>query len=85
MAVICGLANPNAPQVGAALRSSYNSQYTHHTTPSGFVEDTYMIPNDCVGMVIGKGGQQIQLFQQQSGARIQVTARACLPCPRAPA
>ena len=79
VAVICGLANPNAPQVGAALRSSYNSQYTHHTTPSGFVEDTYMIPNDCVGMVIGKGGQQIQMFQQQSGARIQVNtaARAC--------
>ena len=28
------------------------------------------------GVIIGKGGQQIQMFQQQSGARIQVTTAA---------
>ena len=43
------------------------------------VKETVMIPNDCVGIVIGKGGAQIQLLQQQSGARIQMQKDADAP------
>ena len=31
-----------------------------------------IIPNDCVGLVIGRGGDVIKMLQAQSGARIQV-------------
>eukprot|EP00362_Geleiidae_sp_MMETSP1317_P000609 CAMPEP_0201284866 /NCGR_PEP_ID=MMETSP1317-20130820/87472_1 /ASSEMBLY_ACC=CAM_ASM_000770 /TAXON_ID=187299 /ORGANISM="Undescribed Undescribed, Strain Undescribed" /LENGTH=81 /DNA_ID=CAMNT_0047606833 /DNA_START=192 /DNA_END=437 /DNA_ORIENTATION=+ len=36
--------------------------------------DAYLIPvpNDCVGLVIGKGGDMIKRLQSESGARIQV-------------
>lgn len=36
------------------------------------VVETLMVPNDKVGLVIGKGGATIRELQQRSGARIQV-------------
>lgn len=48
------------------------------TTPYGPPsQDAYIIPvpNDCVGLVIGKGGETIKMLQVQSGARkVQVAA-----------
>lgn len=48
------------------------------TTPYGPPsQDAYIIPvpNDCVGLVIGKGGDTIKMLQVQSGARkVQVAA-----------
>jgi len=28
------------------------------------------VPNDCVGLIIGKGGETIRQLQQESGAKI---------------
>ena len=42
------------------------------TTPYGPPsEDAYIIPvpKDCVGLVIGKGGETIKMLQDRSGAR----------------
>lgn len=42
------------------------------TTPYGPPsEDAYIIPvpKDCVGLVIGKGGETIKMLQERSGAR----------------
>lgn len=33
------------------------------------------VPNDCVGLVIGKGGETIRLLQADSGAKIQVAKK----------
>lgn len=33
------------------------------------------MPNDCVGLIIGKGGETIRLLQNESGARIQVAKK----------
>ena len=33
------------------------------------------VPNDCVGLVIGKGGETIRTLQQESGAKIQVAKK----------
>ena len=47
---------------------------TPYGPPGG---DAYIIPvpNDCVGLVIGKGGETIKMLQVQSGARkVQVAA-----------
>lgn len=33
------------------------------------------IPNDCVGLVIGRGGETIRNLQQESGAKIQVAKK----------
>lgn len=35
------------------------------------------VPNDKVGLIIGKGGETIKSMQTRSGARIQVSS-ACL-------
>ncbi|GJU16468.1 K homology domain-containing protein [Tanacetum coccineum] len=40
---------------------------------SGFGEQTHIqVPNEKVGVIIGKGGETIKYLQSQSGARIQV-------------
>ncbi len=33
------------------------------------------VPNDCVGLIIGKGGETIRNLQIQSGAKIQVAKK----------
>jgi far upstream element-binding protein len=33
------------------------------------------VPNDCVGLIIGKGGETIRNLQLQSGAKIQVAKK----------
>lgn len=33
------------------------------------------VPNDCVGLIIGKGGETIRMLQQQTGAKIQVAKK----------
>lgn len=33
------------------------------------------VPNDCVGLIIGKGGETIRNLQMQSGAKIQVAKK----------
>ena len=33
------------------------------------------MPNDCVGLIIGKGGETIRQLQQESGAKIQVAKK----------
>jgi far upstream element-binding protein len=33
------------------------------------------VPNDCVGLIIGKGGETIRQLQQESGAKIQVARK----------
>ncbi|KAG9295239.1 hypothetical protein G9A89_000062 [Geosiphon pyriformis] len=33
---------------------------------------TIQVPNDTVGLIIGKGGETVRLLQQQSGAKIQI-------------
>jgi len=35
----------------------------------------YAIPNDCVGLLIGKGGETIRNLQVQSGAKVQVARK----------
>ncbi len=48
------------------------------TTPYGPpAQDAYIleVPNDCVGLVIGKGGETIKKLQDESGAKkVQVAA-----------
>jgi len=33
------------------------------------------VPNECVGLIIGKGGETIRQLQQDSGAKIQVAKK----------
>jgi far upstream element-binding protein len=33
------------------------------------------VPNECVGLIIGKGGETIRQLQQQTGAKIQVAKK----------
>jgi len=33
------------------------------------------VPNDCVGLIIGKGGETIRMLQQTTGAKIQVAKK----------
>ena len=33
------------------------------------------VPNECIGLIIGKGGETIRLLQQKSGAKIQVAKK----------
>ena len=33
------------------------------------------MPNECVGLIIGKGGETIRQLQQESGAKIQVAKK----------
>ena len=33
------------------------------------------VPNECVGLIIGKGGETIRQLQQESGAKIQVAKK----------
>lgn len=33
------------------------------------------VPNECVGLIIGKGGEIIRQLQQESGAKIQVAKK----------
>lgn len=42
-------------------------------TPVGEVVETMLVPNTCVGLVIGKGGDTIRDLQIRSGALIKVT------------
>jgi far upstream element-binding protein len=51
-----------------------DSMMTPYGPPSPYA---YIIPvpNDCVGLVIGKGGETIRLLQQESGAKIQVAKK----------
>lgn len=39
--------------------------------------DAYIIPvpNECVGLIIGKGGEEIRRLQQKCSARIQVAKK----------
>ncbi|KAK9763949.1 hypothetical protein K7432_008951 [Basidiobolus ranarum] len=37
-----------------------------------FENVTIQVPNDIVGLLIGKGGETIKMLQQQSGAKIQI-------------
>lgn len=57
--------------------SRFGGQNTGAPTTDAFsryssVVETLMVPNDKVGLVIGKGGATIRELQQRSGARIQV-------------
>ena len=51
-----------------------DSMMTPYGPPSPYA---YIIPvpNDCVGLVIGKGGETIRLLQADSGAKIQVAKK----------
>jgi far upstream element-binding protein len=51
-----------------------DSMMTPYGPPSPYA---YIIPvpNDCVGLVIGKGGETIRNLQQESGAKIQVAKK----------
>eukprot|EP01052_Picozoa_sp_SAG31_P024869 SAG31_NODE_2144_length_6341_cov_59.535085_5_plen_496_part_00 len=50
-----------------------------HLAPPGSIEKVIVIPNDAVGMVIGKSGATIQQLQMQSGTRIQLQKDAETP------
>lgn len=41
-------------------------------SPSAYI---IPVPNDCVGLIIGKGGETIRQLQQESGAKIQVAKK----------
>jgi far upstream element-binding protein len=51
-----------------------DSMMTPYGPPSPYA---YIIPvpNDCVGLIIGKGGDTIRQLQMESGAKIQVAKR----------
>jgi len=59
-----GLARFGGQNSGAPANDAF-SRYSS-------VVETLMVPNDKVGLVIGKGGATIRELQQRSGARIQV-------------
>ncbi|CAG8726927.1 14424_t:CDS:10, partial [Acaulospora morrowiae] len=63
--------------------SNYGGGGGHYGPPSGHYggppggkssQDgiTIQVPNDSVGLIIGKGGETVRALQQQSGARIQI-------------
>jgi predicted PilT family ATPase len=52
--------------------------HDHLLTPYGPPTPNAMVitvPNDCVGLIIGKGGDTIRQLQQKSGCKIQVAKR----------
>lgn len=51
-----------------------DSMMTPYGPPSPYA---YIIPvpNDCVGLIIGKGGDTIRQLQMESGAKIQVAKK----------
>ena len=57
-----------------AVNMMDDSMMTPYGPPSPYA---YIIPvpNDCVGLVIGKGGETIRHLQQESGAKIQVAKK----------
>ncbi|POG64872.1 hypothetical protein GLOIN_2v450644 [Rhizophagus irregularis DAOM 181602=DAOM 197198] len=55
--------------------SNHGGQYgSHHSGKSNQNQDsiTIQVPNDSVGLIIGKGGETVRALQQQSGAKIQI-------------
>ncbi|RIA91271.1 hypothetical protein C1645_126839 [Glomus cerebriforme] len=60
---------------GSHYGSSSHGQYgSHHSGKSNQNQDsiTIQVPNDSVGLIIGKGGETVRALQQQSGAKIQI-------------
>ncbi|CAG8709316.1 2521_t:CDS:2, partial [Funneliformis mosseae] len=51
---------------------SNHGQYNHHSGKSSQDSITIQVPNDSVGLIIGKGGETVRALQQQSGAKIQI-------------
>jgi len=64
-------------------------QINNQVTPNSQFDDSMMtpygppspyayiipVPNDCVGLIIGKGGETIRQLQMESGAKIQVAKK----------
>ncbi|GBC04151.1 hypothetical protein RclHR1_05540004 [Rhizophagus clarus] len=60
---------------GSHYGSSNHGQYgSHHSGKSNQNQDsiTIQVPNDSVGLIIGKGGETVRALQLQSGAKIQI-------------
>lgn len=51
-----------------------HGQYSGHHSGGKSNQDsiTIQVPNDSVGLIIGKGGETVRALQQQSGAKIQI-------------
>jgi polyribonucleotide nucleotidyltransferase len=67
---------PQTPiQTHHNIQQPQKSQPDHLITPYGAPSpQAYIlpIPNECVGLIIGKGGDTIKLLQQKSGVKISV-------------
>jgi len=63
----------NSTQV-SSVNTNDDSMMTPYGPPSPYA---YIIPvpNDCVGLIIGKGGETIRQLQVESGAKIQVAKK----------
>ncbi|CAG8465218.1 5711_t:CDS:10 [Paraglomus occultum] len=59
---------------GNSYESHYGSgsQYGGSGGKSSQEKITIQVPNDTVGLIIGKGGETVKALQQQSGAKIQI-------------
>lgn len=64
----------NTPSSGYGSYPMYSATPTQQTvTGPGTTTKTVYVPNSCVGIVIGKGGDTIRDLQQRSGAHVKVT------------
>lgn len=58
-------------QLGGGQSSSALTK-TNIYGPGPTEEETMTVPNNVVGLIIGRGGEQIQRIQQQSGGHMQI-------------
>jgi len=66
--------NPSPKKLASTsqLSNSY-SQNNSSMQGSGTMSDTMRLPDDLVGLIIGRGGENIMRMQRETGCRIQIT------------
>ncbi|CAJ0626013.1 12631_t:CDS:10 [Entrophospora sp. SA101] len=66
---------PNSHNSGSGSYNNHGGNYMNHNSNSGHRNQesiTIKVPNDSVGLIIGKGGETVRALQQKSGAKIQI-------------
>ncbi|XP_050392803.1 far upstream element-binding protein 1 [Patella vulgata] len=58
--------------VGPATAPPVIGNPSPHAQLGAVMEETYMVPDKMVGLVIGKGGEQITRLQMETGCKVQI-------------
>lgn len=69
-------AERGAVELNEDLLDLDESMMTPYGPPNPFAH-LIQIPNECVGVLIGKGGESIKELQQKTGSKVQIARAEC--------